>query len=696
MSLLNIPDLAKLTLTPPSSTSIFDIPELAALVGSRLSINDLVECVRVSKLWHVHFAPLLWHSIPPRRPLAPPPNGPNALSDFRGWNGFRQMVRGDYLLHCQQQQQKQQHLHDEEEGSDKKRRLAESSVLSRYGPKIYKITLFQCQLKGMPSRMTHSGRQGSLAALPEPTEQELLLHLLKHCPNLKSLELENWTPTGDDDGQVEHFWNEIATDIVPRLQDLAVTLHELGPLFDPRKEFRPLLAHCSAKMQTLRVSDSRRFNDSYQAWDDDDEDEEDEEEQEEEQQEEEEMEMRSRDLVVHETLDEGSEREDENGKEMELRLRTLDVRAFDLYCDWSAWSRFLKRCIRLESLMVESLNRPLTEALSGQVCLKRLYVGKVDASAVQFLTDTLETRGLPNLDDITLIFDESRSAIPVTDQDMEKMLSFCRKGWRSINISTLGPSAVEGIIDWHCSTLESLRVRETPGVRSTQLRHILRLSPNLHTFVILEDRSSRKPLTVAEFSAQDFFDLDTSSGSLKPWKSESSLKVFRAKISGIPRPDVVLTYNGYWRGTYGPEDTYADQSQEVQRRVYERLSRFERLEELGLGHDDRDLETPYFRRDKAGGQVYFDSHYQYECLEMSLESGLGMLEGLKELRDVNVFRMATRIGVDEVQWMAESWPKLRALRGLKTEKHERGADEWLRENCPWIYSNRCTFAVARF
>lgn len=74
-----------------------------------------------------------------------------------------------------------------------------------------------------------------------------------------------------------------------------------------------------------------------------------------------------------------------------------------------------------------------------------------------------------------------------------------------------------------------------------------------------------------------------------------------------------------------------------------------------------------------------------DCLEMSLESGLGTLKDLKELRELNMYGMRTRIGVPEVQWMVEHWPKLQRVYDLRGgEGNDEGAEQWLRENCPWI------------
>ena len=53
-----------------------------------------------------------------------------------------------------------------------------------------------------------------------------------------------------------------------------------------------------------------------------------------------------------------------------------------------------------------------------------------------------------------------------------------------------------------------------------------------------------------------------------------------------------------------------------------------------------------------------DIGHQYKCLKMSIKSGLQILEGLKELKVLGVVRMTTTIGVEDVQWMVQSWPKL--------------------------------------
>ncbi|KAG0299077.1 hypothetical protein BGZ98_010351, partial [Dissophora globulifera] len=166
---------------------------------------------------------------------------------------------------------------------------------------------------------------------------------------------------------------------------------------------------------------------------------------------------------------------------------------------------------------------------------------------------------------------------------------------------------------------------------------------------------------------------------------ESSLRVFHAKILGIPRSDVTTDRHGFPREDV-LQETYPGQTQELQCQVYERLARFTHLTKLGLGHDDRDLGFVHggYINDVDGNFVFGDSYYQYDCLEMTLKSGLGILEGLKKLKELNVMRMTTRIGVDEVKWMRSNWPNLQTVIGLDISGNEMDAAQWLQEECPQV------------
>jgi hypothetical protein len=65
----------------------------------------------------------------------------------------------------------------------------------------------------------------------------------------------------------------------------------------------------------------------------------------------------------------------------------------------------------------------------------------------------------------------------------------------------------------------------------------------------------------------------------------------------------------------------------------------------------------------------------YQCLEFSLESGLGLLAGMKELRTLHVKSTARRIAVEELRWMQVNWPKLREIKGLMLARGWAGQGE---------------------
>ncbi|KAG0253017.1 hypothetical protein BGZ95_006467, partial [Linnemannia exigua] len=103
-------------------------------------------------------------------------------------------------------------------------------------------------------------------------------------------------------------------------------------------------------------------------------------------------------------------------------------------------------------------------------------------------------------------------------------------------------------------------------------------------------------------------------------------------------------------------------------RVYSRLAEMTQLRVLDLGHEFRDF-LEIFNKDnqetKFGGRLY--SKYSppiSNTLELSLESGLGQLDSLKNMEVFGFEGVDHRIGIKELAWMAESWPRLRIMRGL--------------------------------
>ncbi|KAF9940633.1 hypothetical protein BGZ65_006476 [Modicella reniformis] len=289
--------------------------------------------------------------------------------------------------------------------------------------------------------------------------------------------------------------------------------------------------------------------------------------------------------------------------------------------------------------------------------VERLEVGMLHGIS-QSLVEGMLTF-MPNLREITAGQDHMKAS-GLTNNDVAAPLS----GWSVVetkhNMSILKVS--KRILVRHFVTLKAL---EVSGVyfTSDDLVRVLSSCPNLHTLSTIDAKHYRE-IMCPRFRADIFIDQVPDTVLLKTWACESSLKVLKIRIAGIPRPD--LEEDGDII-----DDVCPGQGLEIQSLVYDRLSRFTNLETLWLGHKQRSV----YGRSKG---------YQGSCLEMSLASGLQKLAGLKALRELNVLRMKTRIGLKEVQWMTENWPVLCNIYGLDEKGNDKEVVKWLQEHHPEI------------
>ncbi|KAG0316179.1 hypothetical protein BGZ97_007280 [Linnemannia gamsii] len=150
---------------------------------------------------------------------------------------------------------------------------------------------------------------------------------------------------------------------------------------------------------------------------------------------------------------------------------------------------------------------------------------------------------------------------------------------------------------------------------------------------------------------------------LLPWNCHW-LRCLHIQIEGIPRPDITIDYQGQPIPAGTPlHSGTMEESRSVQRKVYSLLAGLRCLETLRLGQDSR----PYHLEQgqlSSGKQVYYDDGWQSTCLEMTLESGMGVLSQLKRMQHLQVQNMEHRIGVRELWWMERNWPNLRSVQYL--------------------------------
>ncbi|GJJ71980.1 hypothetical protein EMPS_04337 [Entomortierella parvispora] len=262
---------------------------------------------------------------------------------------------------------------------------------------------------------------------------------------------------------------------------------------------------------------------------------------------------------------------------------------------------------------------------------------------------------------------------PESDVALANYLSMSTKGWITIGIPgvPVGPLSVSALLK-HYSTLENLKIQGCSGISSANIQQILTTAANLKQFRALTPHRSPHSSDLA----LDAEDLIRSS-----WVC-LGLESFRCVITGVPRPDIKHKMNG--RPLTGRLHEFSLQdSYHVHRQVYEQLSALTRLKELRLGfsiwdsgwrenfYEDEENEGEYseigqrMAQDDRVFRPYTPRHLelgrQYECLALTLESGLDILRTLTELEVIDFRRM--QIGYwreSEQLWAREHWKKLGA------------------------------------
>ncbi|KAK3810901.1 MAG: hypothetical protein J3Q66DRAFT_350457 [Benniella sp.] len=299
------------------------------------------------------------------------------------------------------------------------------------------------------------------------------------------------------------------------------------------------------------------------------------------------------------------------------------------------WSWFYKRCGQVERIEVSNFRR---------------------GADVGIAENMLEH--MPHLNEIT-IGDGKYGCSTIKADRVASLLSGSRNGWKVIRLrmpASLSSYSMDHIRK-HIPTLEAFHLNRSCTSGGTELVEILSTSPNLHT------------LCGTHFYKQDpkvFIDQDLETRVLKAWPCEASLKVLRLVVGGIPRES---------EGDQSTVEEYPGQRRQIQGLVYDRLARLTNLETLSLGDTPEEDPLAMLR----GGET------QEDCLEMSLESGLHKLSELRKLKELNVLGMKTKIGIKEIQWMTEHWPKLRVLRGLdESDDDGKQVVQWLQEHHPEI------------
>ncbi|KAG0227583.1 hypothetical protein BGX31_006902 [Mortierella sp. GBA43] len=246
--------------------------------------------------------------------------------------------------------------------------------------------------------------------------------------------------------------------------------------------------------------------------------------------------------------------------------------------------------------------------------VERLEIWEADGAVSSLVEGMMNS--MDNLNEI-ILGERLGDTAKVTDFEVAALLSGSRKGWKVVRVGNAAnfKEAAMGALVKHFPTLEEFISSGCNDIACENLVQVLSSCPNLHTLVdAYEDASLRD----SRLHASTFIDLDYTTGTYRTWACESSLRAFKVKVAGIPRPGL--------RGAWVVKETYPGEGQLMQDLVYGRLARLTNLETLWLGM------RPY----EAYAFLKKPMKIQSDCVEMSLESGLHRLSGLKKLKELSV------------------------------------------------------------
>ncbi|KAK3829337.1 MAG: hypothetical protein J3Q66DRAFT_28313 [Benniella sp.] len=363
---------------------------------------------------------------------------------------------------------------------------------------------------------------------------------------------------------------------------------------------------------------------------------------------------------------------------IELHIQATQKEESDLEEDTEeskVWPKLKRLTLRLS---VDSPDQASFRRWLWQRCghVRVLTIYEAGESVVQSLAENMPTC-MPNVQEFDMGPNSSYNE-RLKDQEIAAILNGSRQGWKRVwtrPLSHFGNASKEALAK-HFSTLEELWMDGCRDFQGPDQVRALAFCPNLHTFTSINDGGYPRDTILRPISASTFIDRDPSTGSLKPWLCEESLKDLKVMISDIPRPD--LKTSGLIR------ESNPGQGRELQALVYERIARFTNLETLWLGMDSYHTDTGSNGSCEDDDDEEEARWFQRNCLEMSLDSGLHKLSALKNLRELSVIDMEHKIRLKDVQWMVENWPKLKTIFGLSPMGKTKHAVEWLKKNHPKI------------
>ncbi|KAH7057927.1 hypothetical protein BKA57DRAFT_448142 [Linnemannia elongata] len=320
--------------------------------------------------------------------------------------------------------------------------------------------------------------------------------------------------------------------------------------------------------------------------------------------------------------------------------------------DDAALVRILERCPNLETLCLHDLGYMPSYAYQSIAATIRGFCIKLTGLH-------LINCAVPSQDDLCLLLDACHESGGLKDFGFP-----CPPELKSF---VFAEKAARALLR-HSGTLENVRLDGCTSFPSELVQELLCSAQRLRRFdamsrfrfsqmdVVLDAKDIVRSLSGAGVGGEE-----------KGWVC-LGLESFKCRIGGVPRPDILTRTNG--RPLTDPLHTVSTsaESLQIQQQIYTQLSRLTDLRELVLGHhevnmnyvmflDEMDTEGEYYDFDNPAQDI--QGGYQYECLDMRLQSGMKRLKALKALRRIEVEAMAVGFFEEsEQKWVEENWKKL--------------------------------------
>ncbi|KAG0287897.1 hypothetical protein BGZ96_008261 [Linnemannia gamsii] len=340
-------------------------------------------------------------------------------------------------------------------------------------------------------------------------------------------------------------------------------------------------------------------------------------------------------------------------------LKELVISGGGRHIDFSRLA-FLARCPNLERIQVEHIDATSMLSLGftlGYFCEK---------------LSCLDWRGAP----------EKMGA--QGDKSISDLLSALKVQWKELSLPNLGeggPKSFAALMKHVGTTLEVLKVNGLGSVSEDEFLDLLCSAQHLRRLEGPRDGEMSVLMRDIVISAFEGSHMHLKDGKERSWALGPSMEFLQLRILNVPRPDVVCTRHGNpFKDIWAGEDIGLG-SRYVHEWVYKQLGKLTSLQELVLGVmelDPKELRERGLEGFPADSLELEDAlrgvfpTFGYYCLEFSLESGLKMLAGMKELRMLDVKATAHRIGVAELEWMHINWPKLKEIKGLVSAREWAG------------------------